>query len=45
MESNGTTSVPKSVPRLVVNKVKLLFSSEMLYSPLIKHEILKKLVT
>ena len=26
---NGTTSVPKSVPRLVVDKVKLLFLSEM----------------
>ena len=28
-KSDGTTSVPKSVPRLVVDKVKLLFSSEM----------------
>ena len=28
-KSNGTTSVPKSIPRLVVDKVKLLFSSEM----------------
>ena len=27
--SNGTTSVPMSIPRLVVDKVKLLFSSEM----------------
>ena len=28
-KSNGTTSMPKSVSRLVVDKVKLLFSSEM----------------
>ena len=28
-KSNGTTSMPKSIPRLVVDKVKLLFSSEM----------------
>ena len=27
--SNGTTSMPMSVPRLVVDKVKLLFLSEM----------------
>ena len=29
-KSNGTTSVPKSIPRLVVDKVKLLCSSEMI---------------
>ena len=28
-EPNGTTSMPNSVPRLVVDKVKLLNSSEM----------------
>ena len=38
-KSNVTTSVLKSIPRLVVDKVKLL------YSLLLKHEILKKLVT
>ena len=31
-KSNGTTSVPKSIPRLVVDKVKLLFSSELFLS-------------
>ena len=44
-KSNGTTYVPKSIPHLVVVKVKLLFLSEMLYSLLLKHEILNKLVT
>ena len=28
-KSNGTTSVPKSIPRFVVDKVKLLYSSQM----------------
>ena len=28
-KSNGTISMPKSVPCLLVDKVKLLFSSEM----------------
>ena len=29
---NRTTSVPKSVPRLMLDKDRLLFSSEMVYS-------------
>ena len=28
-KTNGTTSMPKSVPSLIVDKVKLLYSSEM----------------
>ena len=31
-KSNGTTSLPKSVPRLVLDKVRLLFPSEMFCS-------------
>ena len=38
-ESNRTTSVPKSVPRLVVDKVKLLFSSELFLIQLILIDI------
>ena len=34
---NGTTSVPKFVPRLMLDKVKLLCSSEMLYSNIFKN--------
>ena len=33
LKLNGTTSVPKSVPRLVVDKVKLLYLSEMFLKP------------
>ena len=36
-EPNGTTSMPKSIPRLMLDNVRL--------SLLLKHEILKKLVT
>ena len=31
-EANGTTSVPMSIPRLMLDKVRLLFSSEMLFT-------------
>ena len=34
--ANRPTSVPKSVPRLILDKVRLLFSSEMFYSSQIK---------
>ena len=35
-EANGTTSMPKSVPHLILDKVRLLFSSEMFCSSQIK---------
>ena len=31
-KSNGTTSMPKSVPRLMLDKVRLMFLSEMFCS-------------
>ena len=35
-ESNGTTSVPKSVPFLMMDKIRLLYLSELFYSSQIK---------
>ena len=35
-EANGTTSVPKFIPRLILDKVRLLFSFEIFYSSQIK---------
>ena len=42
-EANETTSVPKSVSRLILDKVRLLFLSEMFYSSQITNAL--RLVT
>ena len=41
-KSNGTTSMPKSVPRLVLDKVRLVFVSEVVHSNVLVQNVPNK---